>query len=70
MEGLVTKRTNKPQSAEVLELFQQNDIVMFNETWTFESSDLAIENFEFIALHRTQRKISAKRNSGVLVIYI
>ena len=69
MEGLVTKRTNKLQSPEISILFQQNDIVMFNETWTSESSDLSVENFDFIALHRT-RKLSAKRDSGGLVIYI
>ena len=43
---------------------------MFNETWTSESSDLAVENFDFIALHRTQRKISTKRDSGGIVMYI
>ena len=43
---------------------------MFDETWTSEESNLEVENFEYVALHRTQRKISAKRDSGGLVIYI
>ena len=43
---------------------------MFNETWTSESSDLDVDDFEFIALHRTRGKLSAKRDSGGLIIYI
>ena len=69
MEGLITKRTNKLKSSEILELFQDNDIVMFNESWTSESSDLDVADFECIGLHRTRLQ-SARRDTGGLVIYI
>ena len=67
VEGLVTKRTNKLQSPDLLTLFQHNDIIMFNETWTSELSDIAVANFDHIALHR-RRKQSAKRDSGGLTV--
>ena len=70
VEGLVTKKVNKLQCDEIKTLFQNNDIVMFNETWTSESSNLDVENFEHFALHRTQRKLNAKRDSGGIIVYL
>ena len=70
VEGLVTKKMNKLQCAEIKDLFQNNEIVLFNETWTSEMSNLDVENFEYFALHRTQRKINAKRDSGGIIIYV
>ena len=60
---------NKLKSPEIIELFSSHDIIMFNETWTSESSILDVENFEFFSLHR-QRKLTAKRDSGGLIIYV
>ena len=45
-------------------------IIMFNETWTSEMSNIDVENFEYFALHRTQRKLNAKRDSGGIIIYV
>lgn len=70
VEGLVTKKTNKLNSPEITEIFAKNDIIMFNETWTSESSDLQVENFEVISLHRTKKKKRSKRDSGGLVLYV
>ena len=70
VEGLVTKKVNKLQCDEIKTLFLNNDIVMFNETWTSESSNLDVENFEHFAFHRTQRKLNAKRDSGGIIIYV
>ena len=70
IQGLVTKRTNKLKSEEVINLFSCNDIVMFTETWTNEYSDLEFDNFTYFILNRTENKKSCKRNSGGIVIYI
>ena len=66
----MTKKVNKLQCTEIKTVFQNNDIVMFNETWTSEMSNLDVENFEYFALHRTQRKLNAKRDSGGIIIYV
>ena len=49
----MAKKVNKLQCTEIKTVFQNNDIVMFNETWTSEMSNLDVENFEYFALHRT-----------------
>ena len=70
VEGIVTKMVNKLQHAEIKDLFQNNEIVLFNEIWTSEMTNLDLENFEYFALHRTQRKINANRDSGGIIIYV
>lgn len=70
IQGLVTKRVNKLNSLELSALFGKNDILLFNETWTSEVSEIDVSDYEVISLHRTQKKIGAKRDSGGLAIYI
>ncbi len=70
VQGLVTKRTNKLCSPDVINLFKTNDIVLFTETWTDEFSDLHVDGFEHCALHRLNKHPCAKRNSGGVIVYV
>ena len=70
INGLCTKRTNKLNSEYVIDVFRNNDIVLFTETWTCPLSDLQVDGFEHYVLHRTTIKSSAKRNSGGIIIYV
>ncbi|MES9880123.1 MAG: reverse transcriptase family protein, partial [Sedimenticola sp.] len=70
MQGLVTKRLNKLHSPEILELFKMKDILVFTETWTDSLSDITVDNFRHIALHRVCKNINAKRNSGGIIVYV
>jgi hypothetical protein len=36
IQGIATKRTNKLNSPEIRNIFENNDIVLFSETWTDE----------------------------------
>ena len=66
----MTKYTNKLISPELQSVFQNNDFVLFTETWAGEFSDLSVDGFELVYLNRTERKQSAKRNSGGVALYI
>ena len=58
MQGLVSKRTNKLEHPEVKTVFENNDLLLLTETWTSVHSelDLNVDGFDFIPLHRTERK--------------
>ena len=64
VQGLVTKRTNKLQTQELRDIFNSNDIVLLTETWTDNSSEVAVSNFEAFILNRVEKKQKSKRNSG------
>ena len=56
VQGLVTKRTNKLQTQELMDIFNSNDIVLLTETWTDNSSEVAVSNFEAFILNRVEKK--------------
>ena len=66
----MTKYTNKIISPELKSIFQNNDFILMTETWADEFSDLSVDGFKLISLNRTERKLSAKRNSGGIALYI
>ena len=44
--------------------------MLVTETWADEVSDSSVDGFKLISLNRTERKKSAKRNSGGIALYI
>lgn len=57
-------------SPEVKQIFKEHDIILFTETWSNKQTELEVQGFEHYALHRGERKSTARRDSGGLVIYI
>jgi hypothetical protein len=59
------------QFPELSDIVLNNDFVLFTETWTSPISDssLGVNDFEFISIHRTLEKKTAKWDSGGLVLY-
>ena len=68
--GLVTKRVNKLNSQLVQNFFDENDLILFSETWSSPASNLDVIHFEHFALHRLEKKEGCKRDSGGLVAYV
>jgi len=69
VQSLVSKNCNKLNCSEIASVFNDNDIVMFTETWSNELQDLNVDDFDHFVLHRT-RHANSKRDSGGIVIYI
>ena len=68
VQGLVSKNVCKLDSPEIKNIFENNDLVLFTETWP---SDLyGYNGFESIILHKTAKKHGSKRASGGLIVYI
>ena len=44
--GLVTRRTNKLSSPELVSIFQTHDVVLLTETWANSYCDVNVPNFE------------------------
>jgi hypothetical protein len=65
----VTKRSSKLTLPYFQKLFEDNDIVLLTETWTSVVSDIEVEGFEYIVLNRTEKLLTAKRDSGGLILY-
>ena len=63
-QGPVTKRSNKLNSSDFRRIFSSNDIVLLTETWTDQSSEITVDNFDAFVLHRQDKKCTSKRNSG------
>lgn len=57
-------------SSEVKQIFKDHDIILFTETWSNKQTELEVQGFEHYALHRSEKKSTAKRDSGGLVVYI
>ena len=51
-QGLISRRTNKLKSPELKNVFNNSDLVLFTETWTDDSSDLNVNDFEYFVLNR------------------
>ena len=69
IQGLTSECNCKIKSSEFKAICKNYDILMLNETWTSEESDVA-NGFEHIVLNRTEKKAGTKRNSGGLIVYI
>ena len=70
VQRLLTKFTNKLHYNELIEMFQNNDFILFTETWSNALCDLSVDGFSIYQLNRTNRKSSAKRDSGGIALYI
>ena len=70
IQYLISKRTNKLESQELKQFFQNNDIVLLTETWSDEYYDLTFPDFKVLSLIRDNRNINAKQNSGGIAIYM
>ena len=70
VQGLVTKRTNKLQTQELRDIFNSYDIFLLTETWTDNSSEVAVSNFGVFILTRVEKKQKSKRNSGGVILYL
>ncbi|MEW8542106.1 MAG: reverse transcriptase family protein, partial [Candidatus Thiodiazotropha sp.] len=70
VQGLSSKYNNKLEFPDFIHLFNENDIIFFCETWTSTLSNIDVEHFETVSLHREEKKITAKCDSGGLIIYI
>ena len=70
VQGLVLKTVNKLQSNEVIDIFKQNDIVLFTETWLSEEADVQVKGFQNFKLNRTLKKRGSKRNAGGIIAYV
>ena len=69
-QGLISRRTNKLKSPELKHIFNTSDLVLFTESWTDESSNLNVNDFEHFVLNRKLVKANSRRNSGGIVLYI
>ena len=70
MQGLVTKFTKKLHSEGLIEIFQNNDFILFTEIWSKKLCDLSVDGFSLFQLNRTDKKYNAKRDSGCIALYI
>ena len=53
-----------------MQVFQNNDVVLFTETWTNSFSEMNVDGFDNYILNRTLKHPNSKRDSGGLVIFI
>jgi exonuclease III len=51
-------------------VFNENDIILFTESWTNSFSELHVSGFEHYVLNRTETKKNSKRSSGGIIIYV
>ena len=70
IQGLISKRSNKLQSKELIQIFQHNDFILLTEIWTNDMSDISVDGFTVFQLKRTCKKRNAKRDSGGIAQYI
>lgn len=70
VQGLSGKCSNKLEMVEIRDLFINNDVVLFTETWGSEHTNFTVSEFTFFELNRTEIKPNSKRASGGIIIYI
>ena len=70
VQGLISKRSNKLQSKEMTQIFQQNDFILLTEIWINELCDISVDGFTVFQLNRTCKKRNAKRDSGGIALYV
>ena len=70
INGLCSKRTDKLKSDFVKKLFDNNDCILFTETWTDAFFKFTCRWFEHYVLNREDIKSTAKRNSGGIIVNI
>ena len=55
VQGLVSKNVCKLDSPEIKSIFENNDLVLFTETWSSDLYDYNVNGFESVILHRTAK---------------
>ena len=70
VQGLSGKCGNKLETDELREIFKNNDVVLFTETWGNDYTKLDVRDFTHVALNKTEIKANSKRASGGISIYI
>ena len=68
VRGLTSKRNYKLKNSDCVHILKSYDIAMLCETWTNQLSDLSLDGYEHVAVHRTKHP-RARRDSGGLVLY-
>ena len=53
IQGLASKSTNKLNCPEICDLFNNNDIIMFVETWGHRHINFHVPHFQYFELNRT-----------------
>lgn len=69
IQWLISKNVNKIDSSELKHIFDCNDIVLLTETWSSDLHNYSFNGFECIVLHRLEKKLGSKRDSGGFIIY-
>ena len=70
IQGLISRRSNKLQSTELTQIFQQNDFILLTKIWTNDLCDISVDGFTVYQLNRTCKKRNAKRDSGNIALYV
>ena len=68
IQGLTSRINHKLKNNYFKDLCENYDIIIFTETWSITLSDMSLDGFEHIALHRPKKR-GAKRSSGGVAIY-
>ena len=55
IQGLMSKRSNKLQSQELIQIFQQNDFILLTEIWTNYHCDISVDGFTVFKLNRNAK---------------
>ena len=64
IQCLISKYVNKLMSLDVKQIFKEHDIILFTETLSNKQAEHEVQGFEHYALHRVERKNTARRDSG------
>ena len=56
MQGLSRQCGNKLETDELREVFKNNDVVLFTETWGNDYTKFDVRDFTHVALNRTEIK--------------
>lgn len=70
VQGLITKYHNKLDSNELVNIFENNDIIGLTETWSGNEYNYDVNGFTAFALHRNTNRRGAKRKSGGIILYL
>ena len=68
IHGLTSRINHKLKNNYFKDLCENYDIIIFTETWSSTLSDMSLDGFEHIALHRPMKR-GEKRSSGGVAIY-
>lgn len=66
IQRIISKRTSKLLSAELKNVFDKHDILLFTETFAGEFTDSQVDNFVHFQLNRTEIKANSERLEELL----